>query len=125
MWLESVEDPSYPYKLRVLFSTGSPLTQWPAQKKIRRFLTKFEFSVWNGLVPSINTYYFDYILPAATWIEAGSITPVSDDSRFVLVPKLISPPGEAKPDRWWWIELGKKWDGNVYSETNSKITKGL
>ncbi len=107
-WLKSLEDPKYPYKLRALISTGSPLTQWPQQEKVRKWIHELELSVWNGIVPSVNVYYFKYILPAAVWIEAGTIAPVSDDSRFALVPKLIDPPGEAKPDRWWWIELGKK-----------------
>ncbi len=107
-WLESIEKSNYPYKLRALISTGSPLTQWPEQRKIRKLISKLELSVWNGIVPSINAFYFKYILPAATWIEVGGIAPVSDDSRFAFVPKLIEPPGEAKPDRWWWIELGKR-----------------
>ncbi len=107
-WLESIEDDSYPYRLRALISTGSPLTQWPEQKRIRSLIEKLDLSVWNGIVPSINAYHFKYILPAATWIEAGGIAPVSDDSRFALVPKLIEPPGDAKPDRWWWIKLGQK-----------------
>ena len=97
-----------PYKLRGLISTGSPMTQWPEQKKIRSLISKLELSVWNGIVPSVNIKFFKYILPAATWIEAGGLSPVSDDSRFVLVPKLLNPPEEAKPDRWWWIELGKR-----------------
>jgi len=107
-WLESIEDDSYPYKLHALISTGSPITQWPEQEKIRYLIKKLDLSVWNGIVPSVNIYHFKYILPAATWIEAGGIAPVSDDSRFALVPKLIDPPGEAKPDRWWWIKLGQK-----------------
>ncbi len=116
-WLDSVEDHSYPYKLKALISTGSPLTQWPQQGKIRRIISKLELSVWNGLVPSVNAYHFQYVLPAATWIEAGGIAPVSDDSRFAFVPKLVEPPGEAKPDRWWWIELGKRmgWK-NIFKE---------
>ncbi len=107
-WLESLDNPAYPYKLRALICTGSPLTQWPDQNKVRYYISKLELSVYNGLVPNINCYYFDYILPAATWVEAGGISPVSDDSRFVWTPKLVDPPGEAKPDRWWWIELGKR-----------------
>ncbi len=116
-WLESLDNPSYPYKLRALICTGSPLTQWPDQNRIRSYISRLELSVYNGLTPNINAYYFDYILPAATWIEAGGISPVSDDSRFVWTPKLISPPGEAKPDRWWWIELGKRmgW-GDIFKD---------
>jgi len=116
-WLESLEDSIYPYKLRALISTGSPLTQWPNQSRLRGLMEKLELSVYNGLTKNINAYYFDYILPAATWIESGSLAPVSDDSRFVWVPKLIDAPGKAKPDRWWWIELGKRmgW-GDIFSD---------
>lgn len=116
-WLESLENSVYPYQLRALISTGSPLTQWPDQSRIRRLISKLDFSVYNGLTKNINAYYFDYILPAATWIEDGGLAPVSDDSRFVWVPKLIDAPGMSKPDRWWWIELGKRmgW-GDVFQD---------
>lgn len=107
-WLESLDNPAYPYKLRALICTGSPLTQWPDQNRIRRYISMLDLSVYNELTMNINAYYFDYILPAATWIEAGGVAPVSDDSRFVWVPKLVDPPGLAKPDKWWWIELGKR-----------------
>jgi len=116
-WLESLEDPIYPYKLRALISTGSPLTQWPNQSRVRNLIGQLELSVYNGLTRNINAYYFDYILPAVTWIEAGGLAPVSDDSRFVWVPKLVTPPGEARPDKWWWIELGKRmgW-GEIFTD---------
>ncbi len=107
-WLLSQGEQNSPYKLHGLISTGSPMTQWPEQGKIRSLISKLELSVWNGIVPSVNIRFFKYILPAATWIEAGGVSPVSDDSRFVLVPKLLDPPEEARPDRWWWIELGKR-----------------
>jgi len=107
-WLESLDNPEYPYKIRALISTGSPITQWPDQKRIRNLIDRLDLSVYNGLTLNINAYYFDYILPAATWIESGGLSPVSDDSRFVWTPQLIDPPGIARPDRWWWIELGKK-----------------
>ncbi len=107
-WLSSLDDPASPYRLRALISTGSPMTQWPDQSVIRNLMGKLDLSVYNGLTRNINACYFDYILPAATWIEAGGLAPVSDDSRFVWVPRLVDPPGEARPDRWWWIELGKR-----------------
>ncbi len=116
-WLESLEDNSYPYKLRALISTGSPLTQWPQQERLRRLLGKLELSIYNGITKNINAYYFDYILPAAFWLESGGVAPVSDDSRFVWVPQVLTPPGEARPDRWWWIELGKRmgW-GDIFKD---------
>ncbi len=116
-WLSSIDDPTYPYRLRALISTGSPMTQWPDQSKVRNLIGKLELSVYNGLTKNINACYFDYILPAATWIEAGGLAPVSDDSRFVWVPKLVNPPGEARPDKWWWVELGKRmgWE-DIFSD---------
>lgn len=116
-WMESIDNPRYPYQLRALISTGSPLTQWPDQSRLRRLMGKLELSVYNGLAKNINAYYFDYILPAATWIESGGLAPVSDDSRFVWVPRLVQAPGTARPDRWWWIELGKRmgW-GDVFDD---------
>ncbi len=107
-WFDPLENDAYPYKLKALISAGSPLTQWPNQSAIRKAIAGLELSVYNGLTRNINAYYFDYILPAATWIESGGLAPVSDESRFVWVPKLIEPPGEAKPDRWWWVELGQR-----------------
>ena len=113
-WLRSLWEDGFPYRLRALISTGSPVTQWPQQDLVRQALQKLELSVWNGVVASENVEHFDYILPAAIWIEAGTIAPVSDDSRYALVPKLINPPGEAKPDRWWWIELAKRMGWEKY-----------
>ncbi len=116
-WLESLEDPAYPYRLRALIATGSPMTQWPDQSRLRKLMAKLDLSVYNGLTKNINACYFDYILPAATWIEAGGLAPVADDSRLVWVPRLVTPPGEARPDRWWWIELGKRmgW-GKIFTD---------
>lgn len=116
-WIDSIENSNYPYRLQALISTGSPLTQWPDQAKLRRLMPKLKLSVYNGLTRNINSHYFDYILPAATWIESGGLAPVSDDSRFVWVPKLIEAPGMAKPDRWWWVELSKRmgW-GDIFTD---------
>lgn len=116
-WIDSLENQKYPYRLQALISTGSPLTQWPDQSKLRRLMSKLKLSVYNGLTKNINASFFDYILPAATWIESGGLAPVSDDSRFVWVPKLVDPPGMAKPDRWWWVELSQRmgW-GDIFTD---------
>ena len=124
-WLESLESDKYPYQLKALISTGSPMTQWPNQTRMRELIPKLELSVWNGIVPSENIDYFHYILPAAVWIEAGTIAPVSDDSRFAFVPKLIDPPGEAKPDRWWWVELAKRMGWEKYIPEKFKNLEDL
>ena len=50
----------------------------------------------------------DYVLPAASGIEKGEIGRQNDDRRIVWIDRLVDPPGEAKPDGWIWIELGKR-----------------
>ena len=117
MWLESLENPDAPYRLRSLICTGTPFVQWPEQQKIRRLAGKLELSVGNEIVPNIGTRFLDFMLPAAFWIEAGGLAPVSDESRLVWCPKLVDPPGKARPDRWWWIELGKRmgW-GDIFTD---------
>ena len=38
----------------------------------------------------------------------GEISRAAEDRRIVWIDKTIPPPGDAKPDDWFWIELGKK-----------------
>jgi anaerobic selenocysteine-containing dehydrogenase len=52
--------------------------------------------------------YADYLLPMATGIEKGGTTRFAEDRRIVWNDRLIDPPGEAKSDHWFWIELGKR-----------------
>ena len=47
-------------------------------------------------------------MPAAGGIEKGELGRTNDDRRIVWIDKMIDPPGEAKPDGWIWIELGKR-----------------
>jgi len=44
----------------------------------------------------------------ASGIEKGGTTRFAEDRRIVWNDKFIDPPGEAKSDHWFWIELGKK-----------------
>jgi anaerobic selenocysteine-containing dehydrogenase len=96
-----------PYPLKGLISFGHPFTQWPNQAAIKEAVSSLDISIFFGLFPSEETVMFDYILPASPWVESGGLAPVSDERRLVWVPKLVPEVGNAKPERWIWIELGK------------------
>jgi len=44
----------------------------------------------------------------ATGIEKGGTSRFAEDRRIVWNDRFIDPPGEAKSDHWFWIELGKR-----------------
>ena len=44
----------------------------------------------------------------ASGIEKGGTSRFAEDRRIVWNDKFIDPPGEARSDHWFWIELGKK-----------------
>jgi anaerobic selenocysteine-containing dehydrogenase len=44
----------------------------------------------------------------ATGIEKGGTSRFAADRRIVWNDRFIDPPGEAKSDHWFWIELGKR-----------------
>ena len=69
------------------------------------------------MFPSIETLYFDYIPPVSPWAESGGVAPVSDERRNVFVPQIIQLLHQAKPERWMFIELGKKmgW-GDIFKD---------
>ena len=91
-----------------MISSSNPLAQWPDQNNVRDALKNLDLLVHIELFQNETSAFADYVLPAATGIEKGEIGRSNDDRRIVWIDKLIDPPGEAKPDGWIWIELGKR-----------------
>lgn len=106
-----------PYPIKAFMSVGNPFVQWGSQERVRKAIDNLEVSVYMGVFPSIETVYFDYILPVSPWAESGGVGPVSDERRIVFVPQIIQPLHQAKPERWIFIELGKKmgW-GDIFKD---------
>ena len=84
------------------------MTAWPNQDRVRRAFGALDLLVHVDLFHNETSNWADYILPAATGIEKGEIGRASEDRRIVWIDKAVDPPGDAKPDDWIWIELGKR-----------------
>ena len=106
-WLDAIES-DQPYPLKALITSNNPLAQWPNQGRVRRALHSLDLIVHLELFRNATSAYADYVLPMTSGIEKGGTTRFAEDRRIVWNDRLIDPPGEAKSDHWFWIELGKR-----------------
>jgi len=106
-WVEAMESGT-PYPLKALITSNNPLAQWPNQNRVRSALQSLDLIVHLELFKNASSAYADYVLPMASGIEKGGTTRFAEDRRIVWNDRLIDPPGEAKSDHWFWIELGKR-----------------
>ena len=106
-WLDAMlGDDVYP--IRGLITGNNPLGQWPDQNKARHAVSQLDLVVHMELFRNDTSTYADYVLPMASGIEKGGPARFAEDRRLVWNDRLIDPPGEAKSDHWFWIELGKR-----------------
>ncbi len=103
-WVEAMQAGS----LKALITSNNPLGQWPDQNRVRKALQSLDLVVHLELFKNATSAYADYVLPMASGIEKGGTTRFAADRRIVWNDRFIDPPGEARSDHWFWIELGKK-----------------
>jgi anaerobic selenocysteine-containing dehydrogenase len=106
-WLDAIESHD-PYPLKAVITSNNPMMAWPNQQRVRSAFQQLDLLVHIDLFENETSHFADYVLPAATGIEKGEISRAAEDRRIVWIDKTIPPPGDAKPDDWFWIELGKK-----------------
>ncbi|MCH9673548.1 MAG: molybdopterin-dependent oxidoreductase [Gammaproteobacteria bacterium] len=106
-WTDAIRH-GQPYPLKALITCNNPAAMWPGQNEARDAFAALDLLVHIDLFPNETSAYADYVLPAATGIEKGEVGRACEDRRVVWIDKMIEPPGEAKPDGWIWIELGKR-----------------
>ncbi|MDH3218063.1 MAG: molybdopterin-dependent oxidoreductase [Gammaproteobacteria bacterium] len=106
-WMAAMLD-GKPYPIRALITGNNPLAQWPDQNRVRKAVQALDLVVHMELFKNATSRYADYVLPMASGIEKGGTTRFAEDRRIVWNDKFIDPPGDAKSDHWFWIELGKK-----------------
>ena len=82
--------------------------KWTGQAEVREAFQQLEVVAHLELFANDTSAWADYVFPAATGIEAGECNRGNDDRRVVWIDKLIEPPGEARPDLHFWIDLGKR-----------------
>jgi anaerobic selenocysteine-containing dehydrogenase len=107
-WLDAMNTTATPYPVRALIAGNNPLGQWPDQSKVRKAIQSLDLLVHMELFKNATSLYADYVLPMASGIEKGGTTRFAEDRRIVWNDRFIDPPGEAKSDHWFWIELGKR-----------------
>ncbi|MBT2684861.1 molybdopterin-dependent oxidoreductase [Bacillus sp. ISL-37] len=92
-----------------IVTCGNPLTQVPDTNKVREAFESLETLVVIDQFMTDTAELADYILPAATAFEVEDVYYSSMYHHYVNHgPKLVEPPGEAKPDVWIWAELAKR-----------------
>lgn len=89
------------HKCPYLYIVGTdPMMCVPDVNNLKEDLQKAKFIVVQDIFLTETGKLADVVLPAATWVEReGTHTYV--DRRVQKIDKVVSPPGEAKPD--WWI----------------------
>jgi anaerobic selenocysteine-containing dehydrogenase len=106
-WMTAMLDDD-PYPIKALITGNNPMAQWPNQNRARRALQALDLVVHMELFKNATSRYADYVLPMASGIEKGGTSRFAEDRRIVWNDRLIDPPGDARSDHWFWIELGKK-----------------
>ncbi|HEU5148251.1 MAG TPA: molybdopterin-dependent oxidoreductase [Chryseosolibacter sp.] len=76
----------------------NPLVSWPDARRVERALENARFVVVQDISAKSDTLTFaDLVLPAAGHMEKDG-TMTNSERRISYLPKVIDPPGEAKPD---------------------------
>nr|WP_285890994.1 molybdopterin-dependent oxidoreductase [Mesobacillus subterraneus] len=92
-----------------IVTCGNPLTQVPDTNKVRKAFESLETLVVIDQFMTDTAELADYVLPAATAFEVEDVYYSSMYHHYVNHgPKLVEPPGEAKPDAWIWAELAAR-----------------
>ncbi len=92
-----------------IVTCGNPLTQVPDTNRVREAFESLETLVVIDQFMTDTTELADYVLPAATAFEEEDVYYSSMYHHYVNHgPKLVEPPGEAKPDAWIWAELAAR-----------------
>ena len=104
---------------------GNPLTQVPDTNRVKEAFSSLETLVVIDQYMTDTAMLADYVLPAATVFEVEDIYYSSMYHHYVNHgPKLVDPPGEAKPDAWIWTELAKRLGfGEGFSFTREEFLK--
>ncbi|WP_440997868.1 molybdopterin-dependent oxidoreductase [Arhodomonas sp. SL1] len=106
-WTEAALE-GEPYPLRGLITSNNPVGQWPNEARTRAALQAMDLVVHVELFRNATSEWADYVLPAASGIEKGGISRLAEDRRIVWNDAMIPPPGEARSDHWFWVELGRR-----------------
>ncbi|RDU37263.1 oxidoreductase [Neobacillus piezotolerans] len=93
----------------VIVTCGNPATQVPDSTIVEEAFSKVDTVVVIDQFMTDTALLADYVLPTASVFEEEDFYYASMFHHYVnYAPKLMEPPGEAKPDLWIWTELAKR-----------------
>ncbi|WP_059171623.1 molybdopterin-dependent oxidoreductase [Bacillus sp. FJAT-27445] len=93
----------------VIVTCGNPATQVPDSNVVEEAFSKVETVVVIDQFMTDTAVLADYVLPSAAVFEEEDIYYASMFHHYAnYAPKLMDPPGEAKPDLWIWTELANR-----------------
>jgi ferredoxin-nitrate reductase len=111
----------------------NPLVSLPDADRAERVLREADLVVVQDISRKADTVdVADVVLPAAGWLEKkGTMT--NSDRRISYLPKMVGPPGEARPDAWILCDFAERmgWgeafdyadESEIFAE-HAALTKG-
>lgn len=90
----------------IWINTTNPAQSLVNASKYREAMRR-AFTVVSDIYPDRTTEVATVVLPSAMWVEKEGVMGQTD-RRSQFIPKLVDPPGEAKPDFWQIKEVAKR-----------------
>ncbi len=100
----------------IWINTTNPAQSLPNASVYRKAM-KERFTVVSDVYETRTTEVATVVLPSAMWVEKEGIMGQTD-RRSQFIPKLVDPPGEAKPDFWQINEVARR----IAKQLGRKIT---
>jgi anaerobic selenocysteine-containing dehydrogenase len=103
-----LDEKPYPIKAAINILTN-PMVSYPDSEATYRALMKLEFFVVSELFPTPTSAVADIVLPAAWGSEHDAVGYWPGWQQGIRAyPKIVEPPGKAKPNAEWINELAKR-----------------
>ena len=106
-WFDAVVT-GKPYPIKALIWAGNPFGLWPGLSRFKEGLKNLEVIAHLEIWKNDTSFVSDYIFPSAHGVEYGEVNRSTEDRRALWIRKMIDPPGDARPDLYFWVELGKR-----------------
>lgn len=115
-WIEAICT-GKPYPIKAMIWAGNPCGLWPGLYRLKDGLKNLEVIAHLDIWRNDTSYASDYVFPSAHGVECGEINRSTEDRKAMWIPKLIDPPGDARPQTYFWVELAKRFGmGHILKE---------
>jgi len=115
--------------IRGMYILGeNPAMSHPDTDHVREALSRLEHLVVQDIFLTETACFADVILPSSTWFEkTGTVT--NTNRQVQLGRPVVTPPGDARPDWWIEVEIGKRlgleWNYSHPSQIFSEMKRSM